>query len=180
MKLKTKNLDLVPHSPLHMLALIYGTEQYKQAFGIPAAEGLRDFFFSPDMSADYVVSLRAATTTDVWTHGFAIVHAVDRFVIGAASFKGTPDADNRVEIAYGVVPNYCGQGYATEAAQALTDFAFADERVQIVLAHTSPESNASTKVLAKCGYKFVGEVVDPVDGLIWRWEKCRSDNRKSQ
>ncbi len=39
------------------------------------------------------------------------------------------------------------------------------------LAHTCPEPNASTRVLTKCGFRRVGEVMDPDDGLVWRWEK---------
>jgi RimJ/RimL family protein N-acetyltransferase len=31
--------------------------------------------------------------------------------------------------------------------------------------------NASARVLAKCGFRRVGEVIDPEDGLVWRWEK---------
>lgn len=38
-------------------------------------------------------------------------------------------------------------------------------------AHTLPERNASTRVLEKCGFTLVGEVVDPDDGVVWRWER---------
>ena len=40
-------------------------------------------------------------------------------------------------------------------------------------AHTAPTANASTRVLAKCGFDFVGEVMDPEDGRVWRWERTR-------
>ena len=82
-----------------------------------------------------------------------------------------PAADGFVEIAYGVAREYQGKGYATEAAQALTDYAFASGKVRVVLAHTRPEPNASTRVLTKCGFRRIGEVIDPEDGLVWRWEK---------
>jgi [ribosomal protein S5]-alanine N-acetyltransferase len=35
-------------------------------------------------------------------------------------------------------------------------------------------TNDSTGVLSKCGFKAVGEVVDPADGVIWRWETTGS------
>lgn len=92
-------------------------------------------------------------------------------VVGSAGFKGPPDADGVVEIAYGVAPSREGRGYATEAAGALVRFATADERVQLVRAHTLPEENASTRVLRKCGFVHIGEVIDPEDGLVWRWER---------
>ena len=41
----------------------------------------------------------------------------------------------------------------------------------MVRAHTFLEANASTRVLTKCGFRSVGEVFDPEDGLVWTWEK---------
>ena len=90
-------------------------------------------------------------------------------IIGSCSFKGPPK-EGMVEIAYGVSPEVEGQGYATEAAQALTDFARASKDVRIIRAHTLPTGRASQRVLAKCGYQHVGEVIDPDDGLVWRFE----------
>jgi RimJ/RimL family protein N-acetyltransferase len=92
-------------------------------------------------------------------------------VIGSVGFKGPPDEAGMVEIAYGIVPVFQGRGYATEAAEACVAFAFGDDRVRLVRAHTLPTFNASTRVLAKCGFAYIGEVVDPEDGLVWRWER---------
>ena len=64
---------------------------------------------------------------------------------------------------------------ATEAAEGLASFAFGSGRVRVVRAHTLPEPNASTRVLAKCGFRYIGEVIDPEDGLVWRWEKHQGD-----
>ena len=44
-------------------------------------------------------------------------------------------------------------------------------KVRIVRAHTLTEANASTRVLTKCGFQRINEVIDPDDGLVWRWEK---------
>jgi RimJ/RimL family protein N-acetyltransferase len=88
--------------------------------------------------------------------------------------KVPPDADGVVEIAYGVAPEYQGRGYATEAATALVEFALSDPRVQTVRAHTLPEPNASTRVLTRNGFRHLGEVMDPEDGRVWRWELRRS------
>jgi len=75
-----------------------------------------------------------------------------------------------VEIAYGIEPEHQGKGYATEAAQGMVDYACSHDEVRLVCAHTLPEENASTRVLTKCGFRKVGEVLDPEDGLVWRWE----------
>ena len=123
------------------------------------------------LSADWLARLHASTSADPWTHGFSLVHRAGGSVVGVGGFKGPPGADGVAEIAYGVVPDYQSKGYATEAAQALVAYAFSSGRARIVRAHTLPESNASTRVLAKCGFRHVGEIIDPEDGLVWRWEK---------
>jgi RimJ/RimL family protein N-acetyltransferase len=102
-----------------------------------------------------------------------VVERDTHHAIGAAGFKGPPDATDAVEIAYGIVPSLEGRGYATEAASALVTYAFEHEQVRLVRAHTLPESNASTRVLTKCGFRKTAEVVDPDDGPVWRWELVR-------
>jgi RimJ/RimL family protein N-acetyltransferase len=76
-----------------------------------------------------------------------------------------------VEIAYGVAAEHQNQGFATEAAQALVEFAFRSGLVRVVRAHTFESANNSARVLLKCGFLARGQVVEPEDGLVWRWEK---------
>jgi RimJ/RimL family protein N-acetyltransferase len=122
------------------------------------------------VSPEWLARARAATTSDPWIHGFHIVHRESGANVGSCGFKGPPSADGVVEIAYGVNPSYQGRGYATEAARALADYAFRVGLVSLVIAHTLPQENASTRVLTKCGFDFAGEVIDPEDGLVWRWQ----------
>lgn len=85
-------------------------------------------------------------------------------------FTGPLDADGAVEIAYSIAPSYQGKAYATEAPLALVDYALNNSRVRTIHAHTLAESNASTRVLAKCDFKKIAEFVDPENNLVWRWE----------
>lgn len=112
-----------------------------------------------------------APTVDLWTLGFAMLDRSAGVVVGACGCKGPPGADGVVEIAYGVAPLHQGHGYGTEAVEALVTFARSSGRVRVVRAHTAPEVNASTRVLSKCEFHQVGEVIDPDDGLVWRWER---------
>jgi RimJ/RimL family protein N-acetyltransferase len=100
-----------------------------------------------------------------------IVDAESGEVIGTCGFKGPPDSAGVVEIAYGIVPSFEGRGYATEAAQALVDFAHRHREVRTVRAHTLPDNRASVRVLEKCGFLHMGEVMDPDDGLVLRFER---------
>lgn len=171
MALETRRLTLVPCSPEQLLALIDRPERFEELAGVPAAEGLREFYVSGEVSPEWLAALREATVPDPWRHGFFVMHRESGSVIGAAGFKGPPDSDGTVEIGYGIVPRFEGQGYATEAAAALIDFARTAGDVRLVLAHTLPETNPSTRVLEKCGFRHTGTVVDPVDGPVWRWER---------
>jgi RimJ/RimL family protein N-acetyltransferase len=168
--LDTPRLRLISFAPADLLALRDGVAAFEARTGLRVADGLGDFYNSPDVSPQWLERLRTASATDVWQHGFLVVHRELSLAIGSAGFKGPPNSDGVVEIAYGIVPSHQRQGYATEAAAALVSFARADPRVRRLIAHTLPERNASTRVLARCGFEFKGDVVDPEDGPVWRWE----------
>ena len=91
-------------------------------------------------------------------------------VVGTCAFKNVPDAGRRAEIAYFTFPGFEGNGYATAMASALIALARRAAPDVVVIAHTLPEANASGSVLGKVGMRRTGEVMDPEDGLVWRWE----------
>jgi RimJ/RimL family protein N-acetyltransferase len=173
--IETDRLQLFPYAPEHLLAMIDGVARFEELSGLRAAEGLRDLMVSPDVSPDWLARLRTISAPDPWVLGFAIIERESGLVIGTAGFKGPPNGEGMVEIGYGIVPAREGRGYATEAAAAIVNFALTDGRVHLVRAHTMPTANASTKVLGKCGFGYVGEVMDPEDGLVWRWERARTE-----
>jgi [ribosomal protein S5]-alanine N-acetyltransferase len=154
--IQTERLTLVPQAIEDVRAQVDGMDAGQRAH----------------LSSEWLARLDAGTA-DLWTLGFAMVDRATDAVIGTCGFKGPPGADGVVEIAYGVAQNHEGKGYATEAAQALVAYAFGVDQVRVVRAHTFSEANASTRVLAKCGFQPVGEAIDPEDGLVWRWERQR-------
>jgi RimJ/RimL family protein N-acetyltransferase len=111
-----------------------------------------------------------------WTHGFALVERATGLIVGGCAYKGPPDSMGVVELAYGVDPPRRGLGYAKEAASALVDYAFA-AGVRLVCAHTRLDNVASERVLLACGFQRVGEVIDPEDGLVTRWERSDKSPR---
>ncbi len=169
----TRRLTLTPAAPQHLLTLIEQPEAFEASTGLRLAPGLREFYVSGEVSPAWLSALRKSSDPDPWRHGFFIVHREAKSVIGTAGFKGPADEDGMVEIAYGVAPGFQGHGYATEAAAALVDYAFATPGVRLVRAHTRAEPNASTRVLVKNSFRHCGMVVDPEDGPVWRWELSR-------
>ncbi len=171
MAIETIRLQLIPYTPDQLLSLIDDVPEFEKKTGFIAAKGLRDFIISDEVSPAWIQKLRASSGPDPWTYGFAVVDRESRSVVGNVGFKGPPDAEGMVEVAYGIVPDYEGRGYATEAAGLLVRFASGNSDVRLIRAHTLPTKNASTRVLTKNGFEYVGEVVDPEDGLVWRWER---------
>jgi [ribosomal protein S5]-alanine N-acetyltransferase len=127
-----------------------------------------------EVSPAWLARVRVAAAGDPWALAFSAVERASGAAVGSCGFKGPPDADGVVEVAYGVDPAHRGRGYATEAAGALAAFAFASGRVRRVRAHTKPGNGASARVLEKCGFGPVGEVSDPEDGPMCRWELART------
>ena len=150
----TQHLTLVPQTREEVFAMLDAMDPEEKA----------------KFSADWQAQLQASTSADPWVHGFAMLHRESRLIVGKCGFKGPPDSNQTVEIAYMVEPEHRCKGYATEAAQALVAFAFNSGQVRVVRAHTLPEPNASTRVLTRCGFRYLGEVIEPEDGLVWRWE----------
>jgi ribosomal-protein-alanine N-acetyltransferase len=172
--MESERLFLVRHTAEALLALIEHPEHYEEISGFPAAPALREFFISDDVSAEFLAYLRLLDHSNPWLPGFGVVDRASGAVVGSAGFKGGPDAHGMVEIAYGIVPSYQNRGYATEVTELLVEWALARDGVRVVRAHTLPSANASTRVLTKCGFAFQGEVEDPEDGRVWRWELAAS------
>lgn len=159
LEIPTENLRLVLQTVEETLAAIEALSSADRAY----------------VSADWLARVRALSGPDPWSLGFAVVHRTSTAVVGSCGYKGPPDSDGMVEISYGTDPDHQGKGYATEAAEALVTYAFGDSRVRVVRAHTIEKANASGRVLTKCGFRSIGEVIDPEDGLVWRWEKHRPE-----
>ena len=153
--ISTANLDLVLQSPDEVLAWVES---------LPAAD-------RAEVSPDWIARVRSAAAGDVWALSFSIVERASRSAVGGCAFKGPPDASGVVEVAYGIDAPHRGRGFATEATGALVAFALASGLVQLVRAHTKPDNAASARVLAKCGFRQIGEVIDPEDGQVSRWEQ---------
>ena len=73
-------------------------------------------------------------------------------VIGLAGLQPLDNGD--FEIGWWVWKDYWGQGYATEAATALVDYARSELKLDKIAAIIDPENNASIGVAEKLGLRF--------------------------
>ena len=61
------------------------------------------------------------------------------------------------ELGYWLAEPYWGQGFATEAARRVVDFAFDDLRLDRLVAGHFADNPASGRVLTKCGFRYTGD-----------------------
>jgi ribosomal-protein-alanine N-acetyltransferase len=89
-------------------------------------------------------------------------------VVGTCGFTGKPNG-GRVEIAYWTFPEFQGNGIASFACKELIVLSKNADPKVIITAKTSPEHNASTKILQRNGFEFQGIVNDDDIGVAWEW-----------
>ena len=89
---------------------------------------------------------------DQWEwYAIWIIELSDGTHIGDLCFKGL-DSNGVAEIGYGILEEYQGRGYATEAVEAALRWAFQNPNVTAIEAETEDDNAASKRVLKKCGF----------------------------
>ena len=95
-----------------------------------------------------------------------------KIMVGFIGFHTLPGADylnsyapNSVEFGYTIFPDYRGKGYASEAAQALMDWATQEHDVKRFVVSISPANRPSLRIAQKFGFRKVGFFTDPEDGI---------------
>lgn len=115
------------------------------------------------MSVDFY---KKAGFTPPWICYYA---SMEGTLVGSAAFKGAP-VNNRVELAYGVFPEYRSKGIGAAICRQLVALGLATDPGIIITARTLPEENYSTRILSRNGFVLTGTVQDPDDGPVWEWE----------
>lgn len=119
------------------------------------------------------VDLVAASKVPAVRHPFGSFLAIDvdsDEVVGTCAYKDVPNDRGEVEIAYFTFVPFEGRGFGRAMARALVERACQSPATTMVIAHTLPEENPSVRILRSIGMTFTGQVVDPEDGPVWRWE----------
>lgn len=167
--LRTSRLELILADRQALEALVAGRDALAAHLGVIVPDGWPEF---PE-AYRYSLSLMDKEPDPGPWWAYLFIDRADRTLVGSGGFKSRPDTNGAVEFGYETAQPFRGRGFASEAARGLVDFAFTHTEVRLVIAHTLPEINASTRVLEKTGLAFAGAVEDPTDGTIWRWERPR-------
>jgi len=91
-------------------------------------------------------------------------------IIGTVSFGNVSDSPyNSSTIGYKFDPFFHGQGYATEAINAVIDTAFSYLHLHRLLAFVMPENEASIKLIERVGFKREG-MMEKAINIRGHWE----------
>lgn len=91
-------------------------------------------------------------------------------IVGSLSFKGMGD-DGKVEIGYGIAPEFEGKGLMTEAVTATVLWASKQPGVLAIEAETEVDNIASQRVLEKAGFVPLGVYGEEGPRYVWR-KRC--------
>ena len=76
-----------------------------------------------------------------------------------------PYKEKQYELGFHLRPEFWGNGYAAEAANAVIDYAFKHLHTDRLFAGHNPNNIASGKVLSKLGFNYIGDVFYEPTGL---------------
>ena len=158
-------IRVVPARLDWLTALVQGDVVFAERFGVPVEP---DWMGFPE-ALPFALDAASAHDADPW--GSHLFFDEDGALVGFGGFKGPPSG-GRVEMGYAVAPFRQGRGIATAAARWMIDRA-REAGVEVVVAHTLAEVNASTAVLERCGFVHVDTRADPdgdVGEDVYRWE----------
>jgi len=99
--------------------------------------------------------LEADPSTD-WIPRVMVLREPHPLACGAIGF-GPPDADGRVIVGYGVLPEFRRRGYASEALGGLVTWVFEDPRVRVIAGDTYPHLIASIRTMERNGLQYAGK-----------------------
>lgn len=92
-----------------------------------------------------------------------IFEIVSNELIGCCGLR--PYNEGKYEIGFHLRPKFWGQGYAMEAAKAVIDYAFSVLKAEGLFAGHNPNNIASSKVLRKLGFSYIGDEFYEPTGL---------------
>jgi RimJ/RimL family protein N-acetyltransferase len=86
-------------------------------------------------------------------------------MVGYANFHGPPGTNDlglegAAEVGYTIFPEHRGQGYATEVARAMLDWARREHGVTEFVSGVAPDNAPSLRVNDKLGFVPTGDVID--------------------
>lgn len=153
MQLETERLRIFPLSQEqfakylktnHLLEKELGLREYPRLLAAETVENI---------TRNILPTVRKTEEPDWFRTIWLMVLKSENTMIGYIGFRGDPNEEGEIEIAYGSFENFRKKGYMTEAVSKILDWAFAQKSVKTVIAETDFDNDASHTVLKRNGFE---------------------------
>jgi RimJ/RimL family protein N-acetyltransferase len=179
-KLQTSRLTLIPlnHQQLQVWQKS-GRKDLEKILDLQHNPWELELFYEQETSTalrEYWIPQTAKFPLDYyWYTNWEIILNSSSCSVGGLGLAGLPDNEGTTEIGYALDQKYRGLGIATEAVQALSDWAFQDQGLQLLRAETPVDNAGSQRVLIKNEFKKTGEKTLPLEIplQVFTWERTR-------
>ncbi len=155
--LETDRLTLLPLNPAQLSHYLNRPWQLEAALHLNLSESI----LTAPVHRAIRTKLHNTAGVDLqkllWNTYWLAVIREEGFGAGLIGFKGAPRKDGMVEIGYGIDAAVRRQGYTTEAAAALVNWALTQPECHAVVACTEKSNIASIRVLEKLGFSQARE-----------------------
>jgi RimJ/RimL family protein N-acetyltransferase len=123
---------------------------------------------------DFFLEIASAGPESAVWGARAYITVDTRHIVGMGGFVGPPDERGFVTMGYSIFTEFQRQGYASEAARSLADWAMTQPGVMGIQATISPRNIASERVAAYAGLSRTDATEDdPDEGPVVVWQRTQ-------
>lgn len=171
---RTARLHLTPLSPDAIDALLAGdATRLKSLTGADFPAPIAPPPYMAESLPVVLSRLRAQPSEAPWWN-WLVVREDNGEAVGSVAFGGMPDPGGAVLVGYALYPAREGSGYATEAVQAMVEWAFGQPGVKVVRALAPVWNTPAVHVAERIGMRPVGSYEDDEVGEVLIYETVRS------
>ena len=178
--IQTSRLTLLPLTNLHLQVWQQsGRKDLEKRLDLQHNPWNMELFYEQETSQalrEYWIPQTAKFPLDYyWYTNWEIILNSSSCSVGGIGFAGLPDNDGSTEIGYALDKKFRGQGIATEAVQALGEWAFQDAGLRVIRAETPVDNVGSQRVLEKNKFQKTGQKTLALENpmQVFTWERHR-------
>ena len=179
-ELHTPRLTLIPLNQAHLLVWHQsGRKDLEKILNLQPNPWKLELFYEHETQqalSNYWIPQTAKFPLDYyWYTSWEIILKDSSCSVGGIGFAGLPDDEGATEIGYALDEKFRGKGIATEAVQALSDWAFQDPGLHKLRAETPVDNVESQRVLEKNNFQKTGHktIALEVPLQVFTWERLR-------
>jgi hypothetical protein len=165
MHLETQRLNISPLTANQLLLYIAANGSLEKDLNLNYQKRTISINVENTIQSKILPALNGNLKHDLFLTFWTVIDRYRHVMVADMCFKGPPNDQGKIEIGYGTHENFQGNGFMTEALDALLNWAFQQENVKCIVAETALHNMASIRILEKNNF-----VVQSSDEFHIYWE----------